>query len=178
MKNFIRKFADAVQTVFGYGIMICLFAGGFTFFGYLVAICIGGETASVIIYGEKALSVTTTLQLDVTFALARAYMSKDSNESKLKALSYNNKCIELIDDDTENACDIYLCRAENYIILNQFEKAFEEIDSTIIQFGHCAKQYFLKARCYFEKYNYDKLDDKSLLQEAEKFAKISVEYGL
>ena len=135
-----------------------------------------GETASVIIYGEKALSVTTTLQLDVTFALARAYMSKDSNESKLKALSYNNKCIELIDDDTENACDIYLCRAENYIILNQFEKAFEEIDSTIIQFGHCAKQYFLKARCYFEKYNYDKLDDKSLLQEAEKFAKISIEY--
>ncbi len=48
MKKFIRKFADAVQTVFGYGIMICLFAGGFTFFGYLVAICIGGETASVI----------------------------------------------------------------------------------------------------------------------------------
>lgn len=34
--------------IFGYGIMICLFVGGLTFFGYLAALIIGGETATAI----------------------------------------------------------------------------------------------------------------------------------
>ena len=34
--------------VFGYGIMICLFAGGMTVFGYIAAMIIGGETAVAI----------------------------------------------------------------------------------------------------------------------------------
>lgn len=32
--------------VFGYGIMIVLFAGGLTFFGYMIALIVGGETAA------------------------------------------------------------------------------------------------------------------------------------
>ena len=36
--------------IFGYGIMICLFAGGFSFFAYIAAIIIGGETAEQICY--------------------------------------------------------------------------------------------------------------------------------
>ena len=48
MKETCKKISAALRTVFGYGIMICLFAGGLTFFGYLAALIIGGETAAAI----------------------------------------------------------------------------------------------------------------------------------
>lgn len=48
MKKIAKKISDALRVVFGYGIMICLFAGGLTFFGYLVALIIGGEAAAAI----------------------------------------------------------------------------------------------------------------------------------
>lgn len=48
MKNIAKKISDILRKVFGYGIMICLFAGGLTFFGYLAALFIGGETAALI----------------------------------------------------------------------------------------------------------------------------------
>ena len=48
MKNVLNKIAEFLRTVFGYGIVICLFAGGLTFFGYLAALVIGGETATAI----------------------------------------------------------------------------------------------------------------------------------
>lgn len=48
MKEVCKKISQVLRTVFGYGIMICLFAGGLTFFGYLAALIIGGETATAI----------------------------------------------------------------------------------------------------------------------------------
>lgn len=48
MKAAMKKVSDILKIVFGYGIMICLFAGGMTFFGYLAALIIGGETAASI----------------------------------------------------------------------------------------------------------------------------------
>ena len=48
MKEICKKISAVMKTVFGYGIMICLFAGGLTFFGYLAALIIGGETAAAI----------------------------------------------------------------------------------------------------------------------------------
>ena len=48
MKNVLNKASSILRTIFGYGIMICLFGGGITFFGYLAAIIIGGETAAII----------------------------------------------------------------------------------------------------------------------------------
>ena len=48
MKEICKKVSQALRTVFGYGIMLCLFAGGLTFFGYLAALIIGGETAAAI----------------------------------------------------------------------------------------------------------------------------------
>lgn len=48
MKETCKKISSVLKTVFGYGIMICLFAGGLTFFGYLAALIIGGETATAI----------------------------------------------------------------------------------------------------------------------------------
>lgn len=48
MKNICKKISNVLRVVFGYGIMICLFAGGLTFFGYLAALIIGGDTATEI----------------------------------------------------------------------------------------------------------------------------------
>ena len=48
MKNFAKKISGILKTVFGYGIMICLFLGGFSFFGYVAALFIGGDVAATI----------------------------------------------------------------------------------------------------------------------------------
>ena len=46
MKDTRKKIADVMKLIFGYGIMIVLFAGGLTFFGYVIALIVGGETAA------------------------------------------------------------------------------------------------------------------------------------
>lgn len=48
MKEFCKKLSGGLKTIFGYGIMIALFAGGLTFFGYVAALIIGGDVAAVI----------------------------------------------------------------------------------------------------------------------------------
>ena len=48
MKEALKKVSDVFKLIFGYGIMIVLFAGGLTFFGYVAALIIGGETATAI----------------------------------------------------------------------------------------------------------------------------------
>lgn len=48
MKAVCKKISDVLKTIFGYGIMISLFAGGLTFFGYVAALIIGGDTATAI----------------------------------------------------------------------------------------------------------------------------------
>ena len=48
MKKTIEKICKVIGIIYGYGILISLFAGGLTFFGYVVAICVGGEVASKI----------------------------------------------------------------------------------------------------------------------------------
>ncbi len=44
----MKKLSAILKKIFGYGIMITLFAGGFTFFGYIAALIIGGSTAAAI----------------------------------------------------------------------------------------------------------------------------------
>ena len=48
MRESLKKLSDVFKLIFGYGIMIVLFAGGLTFFGYLIALIIGGEKATAI----------------------------------------------------------------------------------------------------------------------------------
>ena len=50
MKEMMKKVSQVLRTVFGYGIMLCLFVGGLTFFGYVAALIIGGDTAAAICY--------------------------------------------------------------------------------------------------------------------------------
>lgn len=47
-KEICNKISSVLRTIFGYGIMVCLFAGGLTFFGYLAALIIGGDAAAAI----------------------------------------------------------------------------------------------------------------------------------
>ena len=48
MKETLKKIAGVCKLIFGYGIMIVLFLGGLTFFGYIAALIIGGDTATAI----------------------------------------------------------------------------------------------------------------------------------
>ena len=47
-KEIIQKISNVLKYVFGLGIMLSLFVGGLTFFGYVAALIIGGETATAI----------------------------------------------------------------------------------------------------------------------------------
>lgn len=48
MNTILNKISEIIKSIFGYGIMLSLFLGGLTFFGYLFALIIGGETAAII----------------------------------------------------------------------------------------------------------------------------------
>ena len=78
MKETMKKLSDKLKIVFGYGIMLTLFVGGLTFFGYMAAVIIGGETAAMIcaVIYEKIVPVmvyaTTCL---VIFGLITMYLA-------------------------------------------------------------------------------------------------------
>ena len=42
----MKKLTDILLKVFSYGIIVCLFAGGLSLVGYIVALLIGGEAAT------------------------------------------------------------------------------------------------------------------------------------
>lgn len=48
MKEKLKKISDVMKLIFGYSILITLFVGGLTFFGYVIALIIGGDTAATI----------------------------------------------------------------------------------------------------------------------------------
>ena len=48
MKKILTVISKILDCVYGWGIFICLFVGGLTFFGYVAAFIIGGETAALI----------------------------------------------------------------------------------------------------------------------------------
>ena len=78
MKEICKKISAVLKTIFGYGIMICLFAGGLTFFGYLVALIIGGETATAIcvfIYKTIIPYIIKTSTIMVLLGLVAMYIN-------------------------------------------------------------------------------------------------------
>lgn len=78
MKEKLKKLSDKLKIVFGYGIMLTLFVGGLTFFGYLIALIVGGDIAAMIcefIYKTIVpimIKVTTIL---VLFGLVTMYLA-------------------------------------------------------------------------------------------------------
>ena len=44
----MKKIIDVILTIFAAGVLLALFVGGLTLLGYIVALCVGGETATAI----------------------------------------------------------------------------------------------------------------------------------
>ena len=81
MKKVIHKIADILGWIFGYGIMISLFIGGLSFFGYLGALIVGGETASEIcefIYKTIYPRLVYYTSILVILGLVKMYLSGES----------------------------------------------------------------------------------------------------
>ena len=75
-----EKILKVMTVVFGYGIMICLFAGGLSFFGYLAALIIGGETATAIctfIYKQYFPVVFIVTSAMILLGLIKMYISRE-----------------------------------------------------------------------------------------------------
>lgn len=78
MKATMKKISDVCKIIFGYGIMIVLFAGGLTFFGYIAALLIGGETATAIctwIYKSFIPVIIYASTVLILFGLITMYMA-------------------------------------------------------------------------------------------------------
>ncbi len=78
MKEKLKKISDIFKLIFGYGIMIVLFAGGLTFFGYVIALIIGGETATTIctwIYKSFMPVMIKTSTILILFGLLTMYLA-------------------------------------------------------------------------------------------------------
>ena len=78
MKEALKKIAGVFKMIFGYGIMIVLFAGGLTFFGYVAALIIGGETATAIctwIYKTFVPVMIYTSTILILFGLLTMYLA-------------------------------------------------------------------------------------------------------
>lgn len=90
MKEIRKKIVSVCKVIFGYGILISLFAGGLTFFGYLAALIIGGNTAAVIcttIYKEIIPNIIYLSTAVVLFGLVTMYLAGETalTASKKKA---------------------------------------------------------------------------------------------
>lgn len=90
MKNIFKKISSVLKKIFGYGIMITLFAGGLTFFGYVAALIIGGDTAGAIcsfIYDKFIPVIVYITSILVLLGLVAMYLKGEmalTAESKKK----------------------------------------------------------------------------------------------
>ncbi len=90
MKNILKKISFVLKKIFGYGIMITLFAGGLTFFGYVAALIIGGDTAGAIcsfIYNKFIPVIVYITSILVLLGLVAMYLNGEmalTAESKKK----------------------------------------------------------------------------------------------
>ena len=96
MKKICHKIADVLRTVFGYGILTALFAGGLTFFGFVVALIIGGDTATLIcrvIYKEIFPIIVYGTTIMVLMGLLIMYLSGETalTVQKKKKSNQTNK---------------------------------------------------------------------------------------
>ncbi len=91
MKETLKKISNVCKLIFGYGIMIVLFAGGLTFFGYVAALLIGGETATNIctwIYKTFVPVMIKTSTILILFGLLTMYLAGE------KALTPGKKTVK------------------------------------------------------------------------------------
>jgi hypothetical protein len=78
MKKVLDNIIKVCKTIFGYSIMLCLFVGGFTFVGYVVALVLGGNTAELIcrcIYKQIFPVMIYASTITVLFGILIMYLS-------------------------------------------------------------------------------------------------------
>ncbi len=81
MKETLKKVSGAGKLIFGYGIMVTLFAGGLTFFGYIAALIVGGRTATNIcvwIYKSFIPMIIYATTILILFGLITMYMAGET----------------------------------------------------------------------------------------------------
>lgn len=81
MKDVLKKISKVCKLIFGYGMMITLFAGGLTFFGYVTALIIGGDTATLMcdfIYNTILKVIIYTTSILVLFGLLAMYLAGET----------------------------------------------------------------------------------------------------
>ena len=78
MKELCQKLSARLRILFGWGILLCLFAGGLTFFGYVAALIVGGDTAAaicVLIYKTIIPVIIKASTIMVLLGLAVMYLN-------------------------------------------------------------------------------------------------------
>lgn len=98
-------------------------------------------------YCEEALKMPMSLQLDLYFALARAYYSRQDSDSLMTAKKYINQCLEIEPEDIK---DFHICKIDILIALNEFDEAEKLIDNLYNNFGASFIVYYLKGYLYLE----------------------------
>ena len=97
MKEFCKKLSNVLKIIFGYGIMITLFVGGLTFFGYVAALIIGGDVATAIctvIYKGIVPVIIYVSVIMVLLGLVAMYLAGETAltpEKKHKAIKHEGE---------------------------------------------------------------------------------------
>ncbi len=94
MKDTIKNLSGRFKMIFGYGIMIVLFLGGLTFFGYIAALIIGGETATAMctwIYKTFIPVLIRSTTILILFGLLTMYMAGEKALVPERKRSENGK---------------------------------------------------------------------------------------
>ena len=82
MKNIRENIAKVLSYVYGIGIAVALFVGAFSFFGYVAAIIIGGDTAAKIcqfIYKELYPEIIYLSSVSVLIGLVKMYVAGEKS---------------------------------------------------------------------------------------------------
>ncbi len=96
IKEILKKISNVLSTIFGYGIMLSLFVGGLTFFGYLIALVIGGDIATEIctfLYKTILPIVIKTSTIMVLLGIVIMYLNGEValTSSKKKAAKHDSE---------------------------------------------------------------------------------------
>ena len=114
MKETLKKIANVCKLIFGYGIMIVLFLGGLTFFGYVAALIIGGDTATAIctwIYKTFFPIIIMASTILILFGLLTMYLAGEKaltpehKKARENAEKARESELEKAADEEENAAD-------------------------------------------------------------------------
>lgn len=82
MEKFIENTAKVLSYIYGVGIAVALFVGAFSFFGYVAAIIIGGDTAAEIchfIYKQLYPIIIYLSSVTVLIGLVKMYVAGEKS---------------------------------------------------------------------------------------------------